>query len=113
MPRAVPGRRVQRVRVDRTGQGWYHSPRWQAARRAFLDRPENVVCALCGNDLATVVDHIRPHRGDERLFWDESNWQGVSKSCHDWKSWVEQRLREYHRAVLRQIGRPDLEHLIR
>ena len=25
---------------------------------------------------ATVVDHVEPHRGDERLFWDqEDQWQ--------------------------------------
>jgi hypothetical protein len=25
---------------------------------------------------ATDVDHIIPHRGDKKLFWNESNWQG-------------------------------------
>lgn len=24
---------------------------------------------------ATVVDHITPHRGDKKLFWDEGNLQ--------------------------------------
>ena len=27
---------------------------------------------------ATVVDHVIPHRGDQKLFWDEDNWQAVS-----------------------------------
>ncbi|MCG8990866.1 HNH endonuclease [Laribacter hongkongensis] len=31
---------------------------------------------------ATVVDHITPHRGDQRLFWDSSNWQPLCASCH-------------------------------
>ncbi|HOO52277.1 MAG TPA: HNH endonuclease signature motif containing protein, partial [Alphaproteobacteria bacterium] len=35
---------------------------------------------------ATVVDHIIPHRGDETLFWDESNWQALCKKCHDRKT---------------------------
>jgi len=35
---------------------------------------------------ATVVDHIIPHRGDERLFWDETNWQPLCKQCHDKKT---------------------------
>jgi len=35
---------------------------------------------------ATVVDHILPHRGDEDLFWDESNWQPLCKRCHDRKT---------------------------
>lgn len=33
--------------------------------------------------LSTVVDHVIPHRGDDVLFWDESNWQALCKSCHD------------------------------
>ena len=32
---------------------------------------------------ATVVDHIIPHRGDKTLFWDETNWQSLCKTCHD------------------------------
>ena len=35
---------------------------------------------------ATVVDHIVPHRGDPRLFWDEKNWQPLCKECHDRKT---------------------------
>jgi 5-methylcytosine-specific restriction enzyme A len=31
---------------------------------------------------ATVADHIVPHRGDERLHWDESNIQGLCAHCH-------------------------------
>jgi len=39
---------------------------------------------------ATVVDHIIPHKGDMRLFWDSSNWQGLCKPCHDsWKQGLE------------------------
>jgi 5-methylcytosine-specific restriction protein A len=35
---------------------------------------------------ASVVDHIVPHRGDERLMWSESNWQSLCKPCHDAKT---------------------------
>ena len=35
---------------------------------------------------ATVVDHVIPHRGDQKLFWDEDNWQALCKSCHDRKT---------------------------
>jgi 5-methylcytosine-specific restriction protein A len=35
---------------------------------------------------ASVVDHIVPHRGDMALFWDRSNWQAMSKLCHDRKT---------------------------
>lgn len=32
-----------------------------------------------------LVDHVRPHRGDKRLFWDKSNWQTLCHSCHNRK----------------------------
>jgi hypothetical protein len=38
---------------------------------------------------ARVVDHVVPHRGDTRLFWDESNWQALCKPCHDFKTATE------------------------
>lgn len=33
--------------------------------------------------MATVVDHIMPHRGDMNLFWQHSNHQPLCKHCHD------------------------------
>jgi 5-methylcytosine-specific restriction protein A len=35
---------------------------------------------------ATVVDHVVPHRGDQRLFWDPGNWAPSCKPCHDAKT---------------------------
>ena len=35
---------------------------------------------------ATVVDHIIPHRGDQKLFWDRGNWQALCKRHHDIKT---------------------------
>jgi 5-methylcytosine-specific restriction protein A len=35
---------------------------------------------------ANVVDHIKPHQGDEELFWDRNNWQAMNKICHDKKT---------------------------
>ena len=33
---------------------------------------------------ANVVDHIIPHKGDERLFWDaDNNWQSLCEECHN------------------------------
>jgi 5-methylcytosine-specific restriction protein A len=32
---------------------------------------------------ARVVDHVKPHRGDRALFWDERNWQPLCKRHHD------------------------------
>ncbi|WP_368028316.1 HNH endonuclease signature motif containing protein [Paenibacillus sp. DCT19] len=33
-----------------------------------------------------MVDHIVPHKGDEGLFWDSTNWQALCKRCHDIKT---------------------------
>jgi 5-methylcytosine-specific restriction protein A len=41
--------------------------------------------------MATEVDHIIPHKGDMKLFWDSDNWQGLCKSCHSKKTAKEQR----------------------
>ena len=36
--------------------------------------------------IATDVDHVIPHRGDERLMWDEKNWQGLCARHHGIKT---------------------------
>ena len=42
------------------------------------------MCAKMGIDReATVVDHIKPHRGSQLLFWDKTNWQSLCKPHHD------------------------------
>lgn len=35
---------------------------------------------------AKVVDHIIPHKGDTRLFWDEGTHQSLCKRYHDKKA---------------------------
>lgn len=59
--------------------------RWQKVRLMFL--AVNPLCVMCESEnryvLAQVVDHITPHRGDETLFWDQSNWQSLCKRHHD------------------------------
>jgi 5-methylcytosine-specific restriction endonuclease McrA len=32
---------------------------------------------------ANVVHHVKPHRGDWRLFADPANWESLCKKCHD------------------------------
>jgi 5-methylcytosine-specific restriction protein A len=32
--------------------------------------------------VATLVDHVVPHRGDPALFWDVENWQSLCATCH-------------------------------
>ena len=62
--------------------------KWREARAAYLRR--HPLCVSCQTDgkltPATVVDHVLPHRGDQRLFWDMNNWQALCKECHDRKT---------------------------
>lgn len=70
---------------------------WKNASKRFLAK--HPFCVECEriNKLtpATVVDHIRPHRGDKILFWDESNWQPLCKKCHDRKTRTIEQHQEY------------------
>jgi len=62
--------------------------RWQKYRKAYL--AAHPLCVECLNHdrvtAATVVDHIKPHRGDQKLFWDPKNHQSLCKPCHDSKT---------------------------
>ena len=68
-----------------------YNRRWQKARKSYLEaHPLCVQCAKQGKYVrATVVDHIVPHRGNQKLFWDQNNWQALCKSCHDKKTLTE------------------------
>lgn len=75
---------------DRDTQGWrkwYKTARWRKLRAAVLLR-DVYTCGMCGrlqgDTSQLVADHRRPHRGDERLFWDEGNlWTLCKSPCHD------------------------------
>lgn len=62
-----------------------YDSRWHRARRVFLAaHPLCVMCEQVGRTTpASVVDHIKMHKGDAALFWDEGNWQSLCASCHD------------------------------
>ena len=77
---------TDRVRGGADARGY--NAEWRRARKAFLQK--HPLCAECRKvgklTPATVVDHIIPHRGDRKLFWDENNWQPLCKDCHDRKT---------------------------
>nr|WP_253201799.1 HNH endonuclease signature motif containing protein [Clostridium sp. DSM 17811] len=83
-------------RANATGRGY--DSRWRKARNRFLK--VNPLCVRCKEQgkitKSNVVDHIKAHRGDKILFWDESNWQSLCKSCHDSKTMTEDRYKEFH-----------------
>ena len=76
-------------RGSATSRGY--GSRWQKARKAFLaHHPLCVVCAAEEHTaMATVVDHIIPHKGDPHLFWDQSNWQSLCEYHHNSKTATE------------------------
>lgn len=78
--------------------------KWQQARAAYLVK--HPFCAYCLRDAgisyeqdavaigltcmakgiglphAQVVDHIEPHRGDMKVFWDSTRWQSLCTTHH-------------------------------
>ena len=64
---------------------------YEAEQKYFKDK-----CYEEGHiTMATVVDHIIPHRGDQKLFWDRSNWQPLCEHHHNVKTMTEDRFKEY------------------
>lgn len=64
-----------------------YSAKWRAASAKFL--AEHPYCADGCGGRSAVVDHIKPHRGDQKLFWDQGNWAAMTKRCHDRKTATE------------------------
>jgi 5-methylcytosine-specific restriction enzyme A len=67
--------------------------RWRKASAGYLQKhplcvdpykrhPDRVVAA-------TNTDHVIPHKGDMKLFWDPDNWQGLCDGCHSYKTAIE------------------------
>ncbi|MBP7336877.1 HNH endonuclease [Niveispirillum sp.] len=68
-----------------------YGSKWERARAEFLAcNPWCVRCKEAGRQVqASHVDHITPHRGDDRLFWSRSNWQALCRPCHSSKTAAE------------------------
>lgn len=85
--------RERQQRGTSTERGYGHT--WRLRSRAFLRqyplcgaRPggQRPVMSRCHDEgritAAEQVDHVVPHRGDQRLFWDEDgNWQSLCRAC--------------------------------
>ena len=90
-PHTRPGATYADRKHAEPWRAMYDQQAWRRARKAFLrDHP---LCSVCERDgitkLAAVVDHIRPHRGDERLFWDATNWAALCAHHHGVKTQAE------------------------
>ena len=74
--------------VKRSSTALGYGYRWQVFREWWLRRnPLCVACKKKGRIVeATVVDHIVPHKGDMKLFWDSGNFQALCVKCHATKT---------------------------
>ena len=63
---------------------WYHIRRWQ--RRSKTQLRAHPLCAYCLERglpvVATVTDHVEPHRGDWNSFW-LGKVQSLCAPCHN------------------------------
>jgi 5-methylcytosine-specific restriction protein A len=79
----------------------YKSAQWQRMRGYQLS--QEPLCRFCAKqgrvEPASVVDHIKPHRGDRKLFFDGFNLQSLCKPCHDSIKQAEE-----HRGYSNEIG---------
>lgn len=78
-----------RYRSSAASRGYGH--KWRVASLAFLSEPENRICRICEKVLAQCVDHIKPHLGNDELFWDVDNWQPACIACNTRKAQTEER----------------------
>nr|WP_312578232.1 HNH endonuclease signature motif containing protein [Sedimentibacter sp.] len=65
-----------------------YNSKWRKASKLFLaSHPWCVECLKKStHEPATETDHIIPHKGNMKLFWDKTNWQGLCHSCHSIKT---------------------------
>lgn len=80
MPRTDASWRGSKQSSRERGYTW----KWEKARKIYLQA--HPLCCFCERDgritVATVVDHKVPHEGDQKLFWDQKNWQPLCRSHH-------------------------------
>src|SRR5689334_4967247 len=83
------------AKIDRTPRAKTavrgYDAKWRAYRLSFLRaHPFCVRCMAARRyELATVVDHIIAHRGDQQLMWDPANHQALCERHHNAKSAAE------------------------
>lgn len=66
-------------------KNFYKTRFWRINRENFLRN--NPLCARCLREgrlsIATVVHHLKPHKGNWSVFIDRTNWESSCKPCHD------------------------------
>lgn len=76
----------EKPRLNANQRGYTYQ--WSKASKHYLtSNPWCVECLKKGiHEPATETDHIIPHKGDKKLFWDKTNWQGLCHGCHSAKT---------------------------
>lgn len=73
------------VRKEPARNALYKTVRWRRLRLRQLKK--HPLCKRCLDRAlvvaASVVHHVKPHRGNEVLFFDAKNLQSSCKPCHD------------------------------
>jgi 5-methylcytosine-specific restriction endonuclease McrA len=57
-----------------------YGKKWNTYRYRYLHH--NPHCYACGKK-SEVIDHVKPHRGDETLFWKTDNMIPLCHRCHN------------------------------
>ena len=85
---------------------------WDAAAKAH--RAGEPLCQYCLKldgrvTAAALVDHLYPHKGNMRLFWDRIFWISSCRNCHDvMKQAVERQGLHALDALAKKMGKPTL-----
>lgn len=81
---SAPNRRNQRSKEAKEYRHLYNTGLWIRRRKAQLEKePYCIMCKEEGKTrVATIADHIVPHRGDRTLFF-EGELQSLCKTHHD------------------------------
>jgi 5-methylcytosine-specific restriction endonuclease McrA len=59
-----------------------YGTRWKTEITEYLARPANKFCACGCGRRANMVHHKIAHKGDQRRFWDRSNWAPYNSRCN-------------------------------
>lgn len=71
---------------DPVVQRLYDSKAWKTIRaQVLIDAGGRCATPMCAQT-PRIVDHRKPHRGMQSLFFDMGNLQALCKTCHDRKT---------------------------
>jgi len=79
------GTRYSRSPEAQAWQSWYKTKEWKALRFRQLHREPYCQCPhhVGKHYPANIVDHVKAHKGDRRLFFNPNNLMSMNKECHD------------------------------